>query len=286
MARYFMGDTRLAGLERMLGSNPYRARTGVFTGGANAVYWMRVHGGEDGLVRASNIVARAKRKAAQVEALLEPDYLYPMLKGGGIRRWRTAWDSYILCPHTAETKLRPTPWARLEAECPRTAAYLASFREVLDQRKGFAGWEKAIQQQEFHAALRVGTYTFAPWKVVWKYIATQFVCAVIGTAEDPYLGRKLLLPNEKVMYVALDSEEEAYYLCGVLSSTPAARCVQGYMRPTSISAHVLEKLRIPPFDPENSIHREIARLCRAGHRGEEAERCVREIDRLTERLYR
>jgi hypothetical protein len=276
----------LAGLERMLGSNPYRARTGVFTGGANAVYWMKVHGGEDGLVRASNIVARAKRKAAQVEALLEPDYLYPMLKGGGIRRWRTVWDSYILCPHTAETKLRPTPWARLEAECPRTAAYLASFREVLDQRKGFAGWEKAIQRQEFHAALRVGTYTFAPWKVVWKYIATQFVCAVIGTAEDPYLGRKLLLPNEKVMYVALDSEEEAYYLCGVLSSTPAARCVQGYMRPTSISAHVLEKLRIPPFDPEDSIHREIARLCRAGHRGEEAERCVREIDRLTERLYR
>lgn len=275
----------LPGLERLLGSNPYRARTGVFTGGANAVYWLSVHSGENGLVRASNIVERAKRKTERVEAALEPDYLYPMLKGGGIRRWRTSYDAYLLCPHTARTRLRPVPWERLRAECPRTADYLASFREVLDCRKGFAGWEKAIQQQEFHAVLRVGEYTFAPWKVVWKYIATAFVCAVVGTVDDPYLGKKPLLPNEKVMYVATESEEEAYYLCGVLSSTPVARCVGGYMRPTSISAHVLEKLRIPPYDPASPVHREIARLCRTGHGAEDPAPYIREIDRLTPSLY-
>lgn len=274
----------LAGLGRLLGSNPYRARTGVFTGGANAVYWLSLSGREDGLVRAANIVARAKRKAPQVEAVLEPDYLYPMLKGGGIRRWRTARDSYLLCPHTAETRLRPVPWAQLERTCPRTAAYLEDFRETLDCRKGFAGWERAIQRQEFHALLRVGAYTFAPWKVVWRYIAAEFVCAVIGTVEDPYLGRKLLLPNEKIMYVALDSEEEAYYLCGVLSSTPMARCVRGYMSPTSISAHVLEKLSIPSFEPGDPVHREIARLCRAGHGAEDIAPYIREIDRLAEKL--
>lgn len=275
----------LAGLEKLLGSNPYRARTGVFTGGANAVCWLSVRGREGGLVRASNIVARAKRKAEQVEVLLEPDHLYPMLKGGGIRRWRTSYDAYILCPHTAQTKLRPVPWERLEEECPRTAEYLASFREVLDQRKGFAGWERFIQQREFHAVLRVGAYTFAPWKVVWKYIATQFVCAVVGTVDDPWLGRKLLLPNEKVMYVATESEEEAYYLCGLLSSTLVSRCVGGYMRPTSISAHVLEKLRIPGYDGEPPLHREIARLCREGHGAEDIAPYIREIDRLVEKLY-
>ncbi|MDE7220421.1 MAG: N-6 DNA methylase [Oscillospiraceae bacterium] len=275
----------LAGLERMLGGNPYRARTGVFTGGANAVYWLSVRSAEDGLVRAANVLARAKRKAEQVEAEIETDYLYPMLKGGSIRRWRTKYDTYILCPHTAETKLRPVPWEQLAADCPRTAAYLASFRETLDQRKGFAGWERVIQRQEFHAVLRVGAYTFAPWKVVWKYIASEFVCAVVGTVDDPYLGRKLLLPNEKVMYVSTDCEEEAYYLCGVLSSTPASRCVRGYMNPTSISAHVLEKLRIPAYAPADPIHREISSLCRAGHGEEDPERCISEIDLLMEKLY-
>ena len=275
----------LTGLARLLGSNPYRARTGVFTGGANAVYWMSVHSSENGLAQVSNVTARAKRKTAQVETEIETTYLYPMLKGGSIRRWRTGYDTYLLCPHTAQSKQRPVPWEQLESECPRTAAYLTSFRELLDQRKGFAGWERFIQQQEFHAVLRVGAYTFAPWKVVWKYIASEFVCAVVGTVEDPYLGRKLLLPNEKVMYVATESEEEAYYLCGVLSSTPIARCVKGYMRPTSISVHVLGKLRIPRYDPAAPIHREIARLCREGHSAPDTAPYIQEIDRLTEKLY-
>lgn len=275
----------LEGLGRVLGSNSYRARTGVFTGGANAVYWLEVCGAEKDLVRVSNIQARAKRKTEQVETELEPAYLYPMLKGGGIRRWRTGWDAYLLCPHTARTRQRPIPWEELTLQCPRTAAYLSFFREILDQRKGFAGWERAIQREAFHAVLRVGPYTFAPWKVVWKYIATEFVCAVIGAVDDPYLGRKLLLPNEKVMYVATDCREEAYYLCGLLSSTPVARCVRAYMNPTSISAHVLERLRLPSYDPDSPLHREIARLCMEGHAGEDAERCVREIDRLISKLY-
>lgn len=275
----------LPGLGRLLGGNPYRARTGVFTGGANAVYWLSVRSAENGLVRVSNIVDRAKRKAERVEAELEPGCLYPMLKGGNIRRWRTGYDAYLLCPHTARTKQFPIPWEELRRDCPRTADYLASFREVLDRRKGFAGWERTIQRQAFHAVLRVGAYTFAPWKVVWKYIATQFVCAVVSTVDDPFLGKKLLLPNEKVMYVATGSGEEAYYLCGVLSSTPVSRCVQGYMRPTSISAHVLEKLRIPPYDKENPLHREISQLCREGHGAADIAPYIHEIDRLTEKLY-
>lgn len=274
----------LEGLRKMLGSNPYRARTGVFTGGANAVYWLNIRSAGGGTAAVSNIQDRAKRKVRPVEAELEDTYLYPMLKGGGIRRWRTGYDSYLLCPHTARTKLRPVPWEQLREESPRTAAYLASFREVLDQRKGFAGWERAIQRQEFHAVLRVGGYTFSPWKVVWKYIASSFVCAVIGEVEDPYLGRKLLLPNEKVMYISTGCEEEAYYLCGVLSSTPAAKCVKGYMNPTSISAHVLERLRIPRYDAGNAIHREIAAQCRAGHQEGTAEPFLAAIDRLAERL--
>lgn len=275
----------LAGMGRLLGGNPYRARTGVFTGGANAVYWLKLRGAEGGLVTAANVVARAKRKAVQVEAELEAEYIYPMLKGGGVRPWRTRYDTYLLCPHTARTKLRPAPWEELSEQCPKTAAYLASFREVIDRRQGFAGWEKEIQRQAFHAVLRVGAYTFAPYKVVWKYIASQFVCAVIGRVDDPFLGEKLLLPNEKVMYVALEREEEAYYLCGVLSSTPVARCVRGYMNPTSISAHVLGRLRIPAYDPGNPLHREVARLCKEGHGQEDISPYIREIDGLIGRLY-
>ena len=274
-------------MKRVLGSNSYRARTGVFTGGANGVYWFRIHGRNDnsGLVRVSNIVERAKRRVAQADTWLEFQYLFPMIKGSNVRRWNVSYDTYLLCPHTAESRMWPVPGEALRDTCPAAYEYLKSFREELDARKGFAGWEKEIQRQEFHAVLRVGSYTFSKYKVVWKYIATEFVCAVVGEAEDPYLGRKVCLPNEKIMYVSTDDETEAYYLCGILSSSVIADCVKGYMSPTCISAHVLDKLNIPTYDARDERHLEIARLCRQGHGKSQIKPYLDKIDTIVSSMY-
>lgn len=276
---------RLDSLRQVLGTNPYRARTGVFTGGANAVYWLKIHGGSGPYVTVSNITARAKRKTPQVAAEVEKDLVYPLLRGGDVRKWRVSYDAYLLCPHTPETKIRPIPQTELALRAPRTLAYLEQFRSGLDARKGFAGWEKEIQRQEFHAILRVGSYTFSQYKVIWRYIASQFICAVIGTVNDPWLGEKLILPNEKIMYVSTDSESEAYYLCGLLSSTLVSQCVESYMTPTSISAHVLNKLSIPPYDPANRLHNKIAEICKKGHGKADISPCIQEIDSCVAELY-
>lgn len=279
------GRDALPALGQALGANGYRARTGVFTGGANAVYRLRIHAVTGGGVRVSNIMDRARRRPDPVTAELEPDFIYPMLKGGNVGRWNTCYDSYLLCPHTAETRMWPVPQEQLAACAPKTMDYLTQFREFLDGRSGFAGWEQKIQRKQFHAILRVGDYTFSKYKVVWRYIASEFICAVVSTVADPFLGEKLLLPNEKVMYVATDDETEAYYLCGVLSTTLISQCVKGYMNPTSISAHVLDKLRIPQYDPQNPLHLEIAGLCRQGHGQPDLSPFLREIDRLAPALY-
>lgn len=275
----------LTALERVRGTNGYRARTGVFTGGANAVYWLQIQSAGEDTVTVTNVVDRAKRKVERVTAELEREYIFPMLKGGNIRRWRTSYDTYLLCPHTARSRMRPVPIEVLRQQAPNTCAYLRRFRDVLDSRGGFAGWEKDLQRRDFHVVLRVGAYTFAPYKVVWKYIASSFVCAVVGSVDDPYLGRKLLLPNEKVMYIGCEDEAEAFYICGLLSSTPVARYVQGFMSPTSISAHVLDKLNIPAFDPADRVHAAIAELCRRGHGGEDVEECIAGIDALAAEIY-
>lgn len=276
---------RLDNLRQVLGTNPYRARTGVFTGGANAVYWLKIHSGSGPYVTVSNITARAKRKTAQVTAEIEKELIYPLLRGGDVRKWRTNCGAYLLCPHTPETKIRPIPQAELALRAPKTLAYLEKFRSGLDARKGFAGWEKEIQRREFHAILRVGPYTFSKYKVVWRYIASQFICAVIGTANDPWLGEKLILPNEKLMYVSTDSEAEAYYLCGMLSSTLVSQCVESYMTPTSISAHVLNKLAIPPYDPADRLHNEIAQICKEGHGKADISPYIRKIDERVAKIY-
>ncbi|MCM1102258.1 MAG: SAM-dependent methyltransferase [Clostridium sp.] len=275
----------LEAMRQVLGRNPYRARTGVFTGGANGVYLLQILESGEGKVRVRNLVGRAKRKVEQIEAELEPAYIFPMIRGRDVGRWRVGYECYLLCPHTKETKMRPVAGEELRRTCPLTYDYLSRFRGELDARKGFAGWEKEIQRQEFHAVLRVGEYTFSRYKVIWKYIATEFVCAVIGETDDPYLGRKICLPNEKIMYVSTDDETEAYYLCGMLSSPLIANCVKSYMNPTGISVHVLDKLNIPAFDAEDERHRAIAAICKEGHGKQDIQPYLDRIDGIAAQIY-
>ena len=275
----------LDSMKKVLGANGYRARTGVFTGGANAVYWLRINSSNGEDITVTNIVRRAKRKSEQLTAEIEKTFVFPMLKGSNVRKWKISYDTYLLCPHTAETKIRPVPQEELKRIAPKTMQYLQHFKEDLDGRNGFAGWEKEIQRQEFHAILRIGDYTFSKYKVVWKYIASEFICAVISSVDDNFLCSKLILPNEKIMYVSTDDETEAYYLCGMLSSTLVAECVKSYMNPTSISAHVLNKLNIPSYDETNTLHRGIADLCKEGHGADDISEYIERIDDLVGRLY-
>ena len=276
----------LESMDKVLGKNQYKARTGVFTGGANAVYWLNIKNKVGENIRVSNITERAKRKAEKVERTIEPDYVFPMLKGSGVKRWNVSYNTYLLCPHTAETKMWPVSQDILKRSVPQTYEYLYHFKSDLDGRKGFAGWEKEIQEKEFHAILRIGDYTFSKYKVIWKYIAPEFVCAVISSVDDEFLGEKILLPNEKIMYISTNDEHEAYYLCGVLSSSLIANCVKSYMNPTSISAHVLDKLNIPDFDESNDEHMQIAKICREGHGKKDISAYISEIDAIVSKMYR
>lgn len=278
-------ERELNTMAKVLGTNSYRARTGVFTGGANAVYYLDITGKKGDKIRITNRIERAKRKTEKVSAEIESRYVFPLLKGSNVKKWKVAYDTYLLCPHTKETKMWPVSGETLKEEAPETYKYLLQFQKDLEERRGFAGWEKEIQKQEFHAVLRVGDYTFSKYKVVWKYIASEFVCAVTGSVEDEYLGSRMLLPNEKVMYISTEDEEEAYYLCGILSSAPVTSCIKSYMNPTSISAHVLNKLNIPKFDKNNSSHMAIAGACRAGHGMEDISAFLGEIDRIAAEIY-
>ena len=275
-------------LDALLGNNPYQARTGVFTGGANAVYRFQILERTGNTLRVTNLAEKARRKAPAVTAELEPTCVYPLIQGSDLSQWSVRSRAWLLCPHTAETKIYPLAEADLRQDLPLTYAYLTRFRDLLETRKGFAGWERAIQERYFYALLRVGPYTFSRYKVAWRYIARSFITAVITPMQDPYLGETLPLPNEKVVYVGTDCREEAYYLCGILSSAPVRCCVTCYMNPTSISAHVLDKLHIPAFDPADSRHLSIAALCEEGHRASDP-RCQdavrQQLDRAVAALY-
>jgi hypothetical protein len=69
--------------------------------------------------------------------------------------------------------------------------------------------------------------SLAPYKVVWKEVSARmkaggFHVAMIGPLKDKYLGEKPVVPDHTVVLIPVESEDEAYYLAGILNSTMIA----------------------------------------------------------------
>lgn len=275
----------LSCLNAIQGRNPYRGRTGVFTGGANAVYYLDLLSSTPNTIRVRNVTERAKRPAASVEVDLEPDHVYPVVTGRDISFWGYECSKHLICPHTSETKMSAVPPHVLKHTTPLTYQYFQMFTEVLAARKGFAKWEEARREEAFYAIQRIGEYSFAPYKVAWKYIASSFVLTVIQPTETEYRGEVSPLVNDKVMSIGLASREEAFYVCGVMSSYPFRKFVESHMISTQISPSVIKNLAVPRFLRHNDIHLQIAQVCEEGHRSialgniKEARECLQEINR-------
>jgi SAM-dependent methyltransferase len=276
-------------IRKVLGKSDYKAHEGVNTGGANAVYWVDIYKRPDGLVVVRNITEGAKVKVQEVTEPIEPDLLYPLLRGRDVQRWKAEPSAWIIVPHTEETRMHPIPLSLMQQSYPRTYGYLLRFKEALDRRRGFTGWERQFQREAFYAIQRIGTYTFAPWKVVWPNIASALNAAVVGSAEG-----KIIVPQHIVTLVACESEEEAHYICALLNSSSANFAARAYSQEGGKSfgdPHILEHIRIPRFDRKNPVHLRLAELSKQAHEaakvGDETRlrEIEAEIDRQAAKLW-
>ena len=63
---------KLAGLlGTVLGKSGYRARTGVFTGGLNAVFWLNILEQDRNILKIANINLNARKNIGRIETFLE-----------------------------------------------------------------------------------------------------------------------------------------------------------------------------------------------------------------------
>lgn len=272
-------------LSRLSGASAYRARAGMFTGGANAVFYVElIEELPGGNLRVRNLRAGARRGVPSVEAEVEPTFVFPLLRGREVGAWSAAPAALVICPHTAASRMAAVPPDELRATAPLTLAYLEQFRDPLAERRGFVGWEQRFREAAFYACQRIGEYTFAPYKLVWRYIAPEFRCAVVGPGPVGTQAGRPVIPHEKLMLIGFDDPDEAHFVCGVLSSTPARRFIHSRMVETQIAPHVISRLALPRYQPGRDDHRALAGLSRAGHRqraaGDEdgARRTLAEVD--------
>ena len=215
-----------------------------------------------------------------------------------MRRWYARPSAWILMVQDPE-KRRGLDEEHLQRRFPKTWAYLKRFEKVLRERAAFKRYftrrdpnGHAVETAPFYSMFDVGSYTFAPWKVVWRYIAAEMTAVVISQ-----FNGKIIVPDHRLIIIALQDEKEAYYLSAILNNSICRFLVNAFIVSTQISTHILYKIKTPCFDSQNPTHINLANLSRRAHElaprayegdeaaQEELRRLEEEIDRAAARLW-
>ena len=274
----------LKALRKIHGNSEYTARKGVYCS-ANGVFWLEVQGQRpDGSIIVSNLSEEGKIRIERVQSAMEPNLVFPLLRGKDVTRWKAFPEISILLTHEEGMRLKAIPEERMQADYPRTWRFLLKFKNTLVKTGLFRRFYKP--SDPFYSMFDIGDYTFLPWKLVIREISSTLTAAVVGVFE-----KKPVVPDHKLVIVASRSKEEVHYLCALLNSVPARLFVDSYCIETQYSAHIFNMLRIPPFQKTIGLHRKLAELSEAAHKAtangdtDEVGRIEKEVDRWAAKLW-
>lgn len=167
-------------------------------------------------------------------AYLEPQFVYPMLKGSHVAGGRlTGGSRFMLVPQR-------TPSDRTDviaSTAPRTWAYLMEHAQQLDRRRS-----SIYRNRPRFCVFGIGFYCFAPWKVAicGLYKSLQF------RAVPPRNGRPVMF-DDTVYFLPCDSADTAIALADALNSDKAQALLNSMVfwdskRP--VTAELLHRLSI------------------------------------------
>ncbi|HJH26315.1 MAG TPA: SAM-dependent methyltransferase [Methanophagales archaeon] len=262
-----IGEKAYSGVIKAMRASKYKAHEGVNTS-LNGVYWVKISSKLPHGVLIENLGRVGKKKVKMVREVVEESLIYPLIQGRNLDKWHgIPEESYIVVPHDERTG-RPLEEKTVKLDFPNTYKFLLQFRADLEKRSLHKLWGK---RNPFYALYDIGEYTFKPYKVMWKYVAGKisgkgaFSVAVVEPVEDKYFGKKVVIPNEKLMLIPFDDRDEAHYVASVLNSSVAQLIVMGYTIETAISTHVLKNVYVPKFKPKDKVHLKLADLSKNAH---------------------
>jgi hypothetical protein len=249
----------LAGVKKALGQSAYSAKAGTCTW-LNGVYWIRIiEVLNDGNLLVENLHNVGRIKVPHLRSVIEPELVYPLLRGRDVSRWQGEPSAYIILANRTD-KLAGIAESEMKLQHPKTFAYLKSFESQLRKRSGFKQYFKAADP--FYSMYNVGPYTLAPWKVLWAEVGHTVRAGVCGPQKIE--DEKPALPDHTIVGVSCESKGEAHFICALLNSCPAQLAVRGYvvLHP---SPHILEHIAIPRYNAKDARHKSLAKLSEGCH---------------------
>lgn len=255
----------------------YKGRKGIEPAGAKGVYILKEPRKlNNGLLEIENDITRQRRQDIIDKGInkgkIEEKYIYPMLGGRNIAKWKVKSNEFMLVPHTAYYKYG-IPEEELAKECPETYQWLDYYHDELLKTRIQNGKFFNPKTQPFYRLDNVGEYTYSPYKVLWKEQTGSMSAVVVSTYynsipnynPDIFLEDKPIVVDSKVLMLDVYDESEAYYVCGIINSPNVTDIIDGYAVSTNRGVDVLKYVAIPKFDKNNELHVSISNLSKIIH---------------------
>lgn len=148
---------------------------------------------------------------------LEPDCVFPMLKGSGVASGtqRGIGTRWMLVPQ----RTTDDDTTALRERTPKTWEYLNRHAERLD-RRGSSIYRKRPR----FAVFGIGPYTFAPWKVAICGLYKKLAFSAVG----PCAGRPVVF-DDTVSHLSFETEAEAQLMSDVLNGSIAREFFEAFL---------------------------------------------------------
>lgn len=264
-------------------------RKGI-TADLNGVYFVPILQQNNSLVQIKSRPEAGKKDiGVSKRAWIEPDLLYPLIKGAGdfeacylkVAMKPKEEKLYTFVPNNGIGKVDYNESLKnlSSPELENTRLWFEGFKPLLENRSTY---RLQMKGAPYFAIYNVGDYVFKPWKVIWPEMSTKFYAAVASSDNVPLVGLRPYVPDHKVYYAAFDTKQPAYFLCGLLNTNDVKEWVESHNVSIQVG-DVFKHMNLPEYDAGKTTHSTLASLVEAAHNiHERRERLqiLREINEL------
>lgn len=217
------------------------------------------------LVRHSS--SKTERQYSSIDVIMESKLMYPVIESPNIGRFKL-FDTpfYAPLPYSPEILKKPIEREELRKVSPLLVKYYEDNESELTK----TDYNKRLQGKkgDFYSMTRVGKYTFAPVRVVFRN-NSKWVSTVIEDSITAWGESKMYLLLDHACSVSQRSDgsyisvDEAHYICAILNSKVAEQYVLSSSDSRSFRA--LFQLKVVEYDSSNPIHISLSDLSKEAH---------------------
>jgi hypothetical protein len=246
------------------GSNSWAFGMGVNTRGANGVLYLDVleNARSDGLIKIRNIPSEGRnRNVTAHTSRVEARLIYPLLRGADIRAWSATPSGYVLVTQDPDQFNDLLNEDSFREKFPNALNWLRKHRAVLGAR--------SVPNQSWDIGGKHWYRLEGPFDhIIGKYLVVvpeqrlpppAAIC--FAEVTDPALRRKATpMPNQKVVFCAVDTLDEAIYLTACINSSQVQELLRSFVSGTSVSPMALARLPLPNYDPDSNVIKDLIGL--------------------------